>query len=149
MASMSGISRCLTWRGGLSQVIIFKISRYPMFASFIMHHFLKIGGEVCPEQARKESAIRQSSQIWLSLNVYGYYILDGLFGGILDRICGIWIRFHLRKSELDLHNYILILYLKVMHHIHDRLLRHPRWSWIQLWRPSYSTTKHLTSLCVV
>ena len=35
-------------------MIIFKISRYPMFASFIMHDFCKIGGEVCPEQARKE-----------------------------------------------------------------------------------------------
>ena len=63
MASMSGISRCLTRRGGLPQVIIFKISRYPMFASFIMHDFHKIGGEVCPEQARKECAIRQSSRI--------------------------------------------------------------------------------------
>ena len=64
MASMSGISRCLTSRGGLSHVIIFKISRYPMFVSFIMHDFCKIGGEVCPEQPRKESAIlRQSSQI--------------------------------------------------------------------------------------
>ena len=65
-----------------------------MFASFIMHDFRKIGGEVCPEQARKESAI-----FWLSLDVYGYHILDGIFGGILDWICGIWIGFHLRKSE--------------------------------------------------
>ena len=87
--------------------------------------------------------------VWLSLDVYGYYILDGLFGGILDWICGIWIGFHLGKSELDLHYYILILYSKVVHHIHVCSSQPPQWLWIQFRRPSYSTTKHLTHLCVV
>ena len=59
----------------------------------------------------------------------------------LDFIC--------ESLNMDFHNYILILYSKVMHHSHVRSSQRPRWSWIQLRRPSYSTTKHSTHLCVV